>query len=94
MNSTILSKLKKASSIYDKYSLDNVYLAGSYARWEEKEESDIDLYIQTKRFLDLYEYMNLKFELEAELWKQVDIIMDDNLKEWVKKYILQDLVLI
>ena len=38
--------------------------------------------------------MNLKFELEKELWKKVDLIMDNNLKSWVKEILLKDLVLI
>jgi len=38
--------------------------------------------------------MNLKFELEKKLWKSVDLIMDNNLKPWIKEYILKDLVLI
>jgi predicted nucleotidyltransferase len=94
MNTTILSKLKKATKIYKKYNIDNIYLVGSYSRWEENENSDVDLYLKTKEFLDIYKYMNLKFELEIELWKKVDLIMDNNLKSWVKEILLKDLVLI
>ena len=94
MNTTILSKLKKATKIYKKYNIDNIYLVGSYSRWEETKDSDIDLYLKTKEFLDIYKYMNLKFELEKELWKKVDLIMDNNLKSWVKEILLKDLVLI
>jgi len=94
MNTTILSKLKKATKIYKKYNIDNIYLVGSYSRWEETNESDVDLYLKTKEFLDIYKYMNLKFELEKELWKKVDLIMDNNLKSWVREILLKDLILI
>lgn len=94
MNTTILTKLKKATKIYKKYNIDNIYLVGSYSRWEENKDSDVDLYLKTKKFLDIYKYMNLKFELEKELWKKVDLIMDNNLKSWVKEILLKDLVLI
>ncbi len=94
MNTKILSKLKKANKIYEKYGINKVYLTWSYSRWEETKNSDIDLYFKTNIFLDIYKYMNLKFELESELWKKVDLITDDNLKPWIKQYILKDLVLI
>ena len=94
MNTTILSKLKKANKIYKKYNIDNIYLIWSYSRWDENDDSDIDLYLKTKEFLDIYKYMNLKFELEEKLWKKVDLIMDNNLKSWIKDYLLKDLILI
>jgi len=94
MNTSILSRLKNAKKIYKKYNIDSIYLAGSYSRGEETKDSDIDLYLKTKIFLDIYKYMNLKFDLEKELWKKVDLIMDDNMKSGVKDYILKDLVLI
>lgn len=94
MEKTILTKLKEAVNIYEKYNIKNIYLAGSYARWEETSKSDVDLYLKTKEFLDIYKYMNLKFELEKKLWKKVDLIMDNNLKSGIKKYILNDLILI
>lgn len=94
MNTTILTKLKKATKIYKKYNIDNIYLVGSYSRWEETKDSDVDLYLKTNEFLDIYKYMNLKFELEKELWTKVDLIMDNNLKSWVKEILLKDLVLI
>jgi len=90
----ILEKLKKSINIYNKYDINKIYLVGSYARWEEKDSSDIDLYLKPKKFLDIYKYMNLKFELEKKLWKNVDLILDNNLRPWIKKYILKDLVLI
>jgi len=94
MDITMLSRLKNATNIYKKYNIDSIFLVWSYSRWEETENSDIDLYLKTKSFLDIYKYMNLKFDLEKELWKKVDLIMDDNLKSGVKDYLLKDLVLI
>jgi len=32
MEKTILTKLKEAVNIYEKYNIKNIYLAGSYAR--------------------------------------------------------------
>ena len=94
MNESILKRLKNSWDIFDRYNVEKVYLAWSYSRWEENKRSDVDLYLKTKTFLDLYKYMNLKFDLEKKLGKKVDLIMDNNLKPWVKEYILKDLVLI
>jgi len=34
MKKTVLEKLKDSISLYEKYNVKNIYLAGSYARWE------------------------------------------------------------
>ncbi len=91
---TMLMKLKDANNIYTKYNLGHVYLCGSYSRWEQNIDSDVDLYVEPKEFLDLYDYMNLKRELENFLDLKIDVIMPDNMKKGVKNYIMNDLELI
>jgi len=44
-----------------------LFATHSYEAVQEIKESDVDLYLKTKTFLDIYKYMNLKFDLEKEL---------------------------
>ena len=63
---------------------------GSYARGEEKENSDIDILVEfngEKSFLDL---SGLKIELEETLNRKVDILTYNSLHPLLKKRILEE----
>lgn len=43
---------------------------------------------------DIYTYMNCKFDLEAYLGKNVDLITDDNIRSGIREYLLDGAIAI
>lgn len=62
---------------------------GSYARGEQKDNSDIDILIEPPEGMGL-EFVGLNLELEKELGIRVDLISYNGLNRHIKKYILAD----
>lgn len=72
---TIEEITKKVAPIAKKYNLKGVYLFGSYARGEAREDSDIDLlYVKFDNSMSLTTKYMLLDELEDSLGKKVDLV--------------------
>lgn len=57
--------------------VNKVYLFGSYARGEAKEDSDVDLIIEiddTKKRMSLFGFLGLQIGIENSLNKKVDLV--------------------
>lgn len=62
-----------------------VYLFGSYARGEAKEDSDVDLGVMIERKeLSLWQYAKIAAGLEEELNTKIDMVQIDLMHTWVK----------
>ena len=74
------NELKKMlKSVFLKYKLKKVYIFGSYARGEAREDSDVDIMIVKNKskintLLDLSEFQE---ELQKTLNKNVDVITEE-----------------
>lgn len=74
-----------------KYGVEEIGLFGSFARGEDKEESDIDLLVTMPSTFD--NVMNLKFELEESLHKKVDLLTKHkHMKPFLLEMISKDIV--
>lgn len=72
---TIKEITEKVAPIAKKYHLKEVYLFGSYARGEAREDSDIDLlYTKFDNSMSLTTKYMLLNELEDSLGKEVDLV--------------------
>lgn len=72
---TIEEITEKVAPIAKKYNLKEVYLFGSYARGEAREDSDIDLlYVKFDNSMSLTTKYMLLNELEDSLGKKVDLV--------------------
>lgn len=60
--------------IAEKYGLEKVWLFGSYARGEATESSDIDLVVDRKEVMSMFELGGVLEELKDVLRKNVDIV--------------------
>ena len=89
-----ISLIFKNKKIKEKYWLEKVRIFGSYARWLNTKESDIDFLVDYKKPLDIILYFSLKKELENLFWKKVDIINNKFLKNKFRDYIKDDLIII
>ena len=69
-------------------------LFGSVARGEATTKSDIDfLYDRPKnQVLSLFGLLDIKYKLEAELGKKIDLVRRGNLKSRVATYVNNDLI--
>jgi predicted nucleotidyltransferase len=68
--------------------VNEVYLFGSYARGEAKEDSDVDLIVEiddTKKRLSLFDFIRLQLGIENSLNKKVDLIESHLFFSGVKK---------
>lgn len=74
----------------EKYAVEQIGLFGSYARGEEHEESDIDIFVKMKP--DLLEMVGLKLQIEEDLSKKVDLIREHkNMKPLLLRMIQKDI---
>ena len=73
-----------------KYGISRMALFGSYARGEERPESDIDIAIETK-LSDYFLLYDFKEELESFFRHRVDVVrLRERMNESLKKRIMKD----
>ena len=74
----------------NKYKISNMALFGSYARGENREDSDIDIAIETP-LSDYFLLYDFKEELEKALHHKVDIVrIREKMNQSLRRRILQD----
>ena len=85
----IIDFLQKNKNILNKFGVKSIALFGSYVKDEANDNSDIDLLVEFKPGEKTFDnYMELKFYLEDNLNKDVDLVTNDALKEELKSDIL------
>ena len=72
------------------YKVKRIGLFGSYARSEQRPESDIDLLVDFADDADLFDLAKLKNFLEEQLCHRVDIVPERALRDELKKAVLAD----
>ncbi len=75
----------------------NVYLFGSYARNEQKTDSDIDLLLEidyAQQKVDLFDLYDWTEDLQKLFDKKVDLIPSDGLSPFIAPFIEADKILI
>lgn len=90
---SILNYLKEHySEFQNKYSVESLYLFGSYARDEQTENSDIDILVDFKKTPDLLTFIELEEYLSNSLQKSVDLVPKRKLKMSIKEQILDEAI--
>lgn len=75
-----------------KYNPSVLGVFGSYARNEQKKESDLDLLVDFNQTLNLLDLIGLEQELSEKLGVKVDLITTKSLNKNIKPYIEKDLI--
>ena len=89
----ILAKLQKVKDeLKQEFGIEEFALFGSYARGEEKEDSDIDIAILKMEKKNFFKRLKAKEFLEKYLSKKVDIGYFDSIRPIIKKRIKQDMI--
>ena len=66
------------SDVAKQYGVEKVYLFGSYARGEQREDSDIDLHIYEGDIRGLFQLSRFHLDLEGKLNTKVDFLTGDD----------------
>lgn len=88
----ILKQNKK--ELKDKYKIKEIGVFGSYVRGEEKKRSDIDILVEFKEPVGLFEFMDLEEYLEELLGVKVDLVSKKALKPRIGQHILKEVIYI
>ena len=85
----IIEFLQRKRSILNRFGVKSIALFDSYVSGQATNNSDIDLLVEFKEGEKTFDnYMDLKFYLEDNLNKDVDLVIKDALKEELKADIL------
>jgi hypothetical protein len=76
-------------NVLKKYNIRKASIFGSYARGEQKKDSDIDILIEPARGMSLLDISGLKIELERVLNRKVDIVSYKYIHPYLKDNILK-----
>jgi len=75
----------------ERFTVKRIGIFGSFARGEEKAESDIDIIVKLdEQTFD--HYMDLKFRLEEVLQRPVDLVIADTVKPRLKPIIEREVI--
>jgi len=86
-----INEIKKISlPILNRYGVKKAAIFGSAARGEMTKESDIDILVEIKKDLGLFEFVRLKNELEDALEKKVDLVEYETIKPRLRDIILRE----
>ena len=95
MSITQLNTIKKrAKPIFRAHGISRASVFGSAIRGELKKGSDIDFLIDTNGKFSLFDFIDLKQELEQSLSRSVDLVEYEAIKPSVKQIILKEQILL
>ena len=85
----------KIRPICEKYKVEKVWLFGSYARGEAREDSDVDFHMKVPKEIGLFGLGGIYADLEEALGKEIDLItrIPEEYKIF-KKYVEREEILI
>jgi predicted nucleotidyltransferase len=85
---SIIDRIKSIKPVLvEQHHVSGISIFGSYARSEQKPESDLDILVTFSKNIDLFDLASLSIYLEQELDIKVDLVPDMNLKPNIAKSI-------
>ncbi|MBN1499187.1 MAG: nucleotidyltransferase family protein [Spirochaetes bacterium] len=95
MNQEIIQKLKaEKSNLYDKYKVTRLGVFGSFARGEEKPESDIDILVEFSEVPGMKDFFNTEEYLENLLKRKIDLVREKSIRSELKENIMSEVIFI
>ncbi len=86
----VLQLLRKHADKLSEHHVAKTALFGSVARNEATSKSDIDILIEFRQPVGLFEFVRLKRLLESILGRPVDLVTPDALRESMREQILAE----
>ena len=90
MKEDIKRILSENLEILRRYKTQSISLFGSYVRNEQKEDSDIDLLVEFKGGITLFDIIDLESSLSEIFKKKVNIVSKRGLSKYIGPYILKE----
>lgn len=88
----IIQSILESKEKIRKYGVKRIGLFGSLVRNEQGEGSDIDVLVEFEKGKKTFDnYMELKFFLEEQLQRKVDLVISDALKPQIKQYVMREI---
>jgi predicted nucleotidyltransferase len=78
----------------ERYNVQTLGIFGSYIRQEQRPESDVDVLVTFTEAPSLLKFLALENYLTDLLGVKVDLVMQDALKPYIGKRILQEVVIV
>ncbi len=92
---SIVKNLKKIKSTLAKdFKVKNLAIFGSYARRENRKNSDLDILVEFSEPVGFFTFFDLEEYLKKNLKIKIDLVSKKALKPQLGKYILRDLIMI
>ena len=89
----VLSKLRELLPVLsDRYNVQELGVFGSYARYEEHDDSDLDILVTFSETPSLLKFIELENYLSDVFGVKVDLVMKDSLKPEIGKQILEEVM--
>jgi predicted nucleotidyltransferase len=88
--STRLAQIKPR--LEEKYPISELGIFGSYARGEQRPNSDLDILVAFDEPVTLFDLVRLENELTDELDIEVDLVTKDSLKPRIATRVTEDVV--
>lgn len=82
----IIRILKENKNVLTKYGVKKIGLFGSFARGEQKDNSDIDFLVEFEN-PNFDDFMDLSFFLEDLFSRKVELITNGSLSPYIEQYI-------
>ena len=76
--------------IFRRFDVSKAAIFGSYARGEEKKNSDIDILVEFSESKTLFDLLNLQYALEDALKKKVDVLTYNAIHPLLRDRILKE----
>lgn len=87
----IMHQIREHDDFLVLHGIKRIGLFGSYARGEQREDSDIDLLVEFDEGKKSYDnFMDLCFFLEDILGKRVDLLTPESLSPFIRPFIEKD----
>ncbi len=80
--------MEKSIPVFKKYSVVRAGVFGSYAKGEEKKDSDVDFLVEVPRGTGLFKFSSLRVDLEKALGKKVGLVSYNSIKKEIKDDVL------
>lgn len=95
----VLGKIKRVLGLHkrefeEKFKVKEIGVFGSYVRGEQRNGSDLDVLVEFKEPVGLFEFMDLEEYLENILKINVDLVSKKALKPRIGEHILREVVYI
>ena len=86
----IKKTLLKNRGVLKKFKVNKIGIFGSYVSGKVRKKSDIDLLVEFKETIDLFDFVHLVDEIQRLLKKKVDLATPETIKPYIKTKILNE----